>query len=58
MKSGQVKKLVERTVVENTTALSTLETERDTVLKDIGNLVHDSVVVSQDEVSILILAEC
>ncbi|KAF2368459.1 Serine-tRNA ligase type1 [Trinorchestia longiramus] len=45
----EVKKLVEQTVVENNATLSQTETQRDAVLKEIGNIVHDSVVVSDDE---------
>ncbi|KAA0201693.1 hypothetical protein HAZT_HAZT009209, partial [Hyalella azteca] len=45
----EVKKLVEETVAENNTTLSSTEAQRDAILKEIGNIVHDSVVVSNDE---------
>jgi len=45
----EVKKLVELTIVENNKTLKETENARDEVLKNIGNIVHDSVVVSKDE---------
>ena len=39
-------------VSNNNTTLSQTESDRDAVLKNIGNIVHDSVVVSKDEVSL------
>ena len=48
----QLKKLLEMAVSNNNTTLSQTESDRDAVLKNIGNIVHDSVVVSKDEVSL------
>jgi len=45
----EVKKLVELAVASNNASLTESETKRDSLLKSIGNLVHDSVVVSKDE---------
>lgn len=44
-----VKKLIEEEVLKNNIELTTTETARDNILKNIGNIVHDSVVVSKDE---------
>lgn len=49
--SPQVKKLVEKTLGENSAELTEVESKRDNILKEIGNVVADDVPVSQDEVS-------
>ncbi|XP_069935845.1 probable serine--tRNA ligase, cytoplasmic isoform X1 [Cherax quadricarinatus] len=45
----EVKKLVDEAMVENNEKLVTTETERDAVLKEIGNIVYSDVPVSNDE---------
>jgi len=45
----EVKKLLEVAVAANNASLQESEASRDRLLKSIGNLVHDSVVVSKDE---------
>ncbi|KAG0727769.1 Serine--tRNA ligase, cytoplasmic [Chionoecetes opilio] len=45
----EVKKLVDETMVQNSEELQKLETERDAILKEIGNIVYDDVPVSDNE---------
>ncbi|XP_071530768.1 probable serine--tRNA ligase, cytoplasmic isoform X2 [Panulirus ornatus] len=45
----EVKKLVDEAMTQNNEELTKTENDRDTVLKEIGNIVYDDVPVSNDE---------
>lgn len=48
-----MKKLVDEAMAQNNEELTKTENDRDTILKEIGNIVHDDVPVSNDEVGFL-----
>lgn len=47
---SQVRKLVDEAMAQNNEELVKTENERDSILKEIGNLVPDDVPVSDNEV--------